>query len=188
MTNRMAGINIPIFSLRTKKSLGVGEFLDLIPLIDWAKESGLKLIQILPINATHNSYPYSILSAFALNPIYLNLQELASDLESEIDSERSKWNTPHLKYKEVYEIKMHFLRRIYKDRGEKDLTSKAFETFLKKHRETLKPYVAFCLKKPKDPYTIKLVDQLCLKEEAKFLFFVQFHLHRQLRKEILLPL
>ena len=74
-----AGVAIPVFSLRSEKSFGVGEFTDLKLLADWAKRAGLKLIQILPINdtsATHtwlDSYPYAAISAFALHPLYLNL-------------------------------------------------------------------------------------------------------------------
>jgi 4-alpha-glucanotransferase len=76
-----AGIAIPVFSLRSKHSFGVGEFTDIKLLVDWAKETGLKLIQILPINDTiatntwMDSYPYAAISAFALHPVYINLQK-----------------------------------------------------------------------------------------------------------------
>ncbi len=80
---RGAGVAIPVFSLRSERSFGVGEFLDLPLLADWACRAGLKLIQILPVNdtsATHawmDSYPYAAISAFALHPLYLNLDRLA---------------------------------------------------------------------------------------------------------------
>ncbi len=54
-----AGVAIPVFSLRSENSFGVGEFTDLKLLADWAKRTGLKLIQILPINdtsATHTCW------------------------------------------------------------------------------------------------------------------------------------
>ena len=79
-----AGVAIPVFSLRSENSFGVGEFADLKLLADWAKRAGLKLIQILPINdtsATHtwlDSYPYAAISAFALHPLYLNLNQLVA--------------------------------------------------------------------------------------------------------------
>ena len=47
-----AGVAVPVFSLRSEKSFGVGEFLDLKPLADWGKQVGLKLIQLLPVNDT----------------------------------------------------------------------------------------------------------------------------------------
>ena len=78
-----AGVSIPVFSLRSKDSLGTGEFSDIRLLVDWAHKTGLKLIQILPVNDTSatgswmDSYPYGAISAFALHPIYLNLEEMA---------------------------------------------------------------------------------------------------------------
>jgi 4-alpha-glucanotransferase len=80
-----AGMAIPVFSLRSEKSFGVGEFADMPLLVDWAKQVGLKMIQLLPINdttATHSwmdSYPYAAISAFALHPMYLNLEKISSD-------------------------------------------------------------------------------------------------------------
>jgi 4-alpha-glucanotransferase len=73
---RGAGVSIPVFSIRTKNGLGVGEFLDIKLLVDWAVKAGFKLIQILPVNDTNarldwrDSYPYSSISVFALHPMY----------------------------------------------------------------------------------------------------------------------
>ncbi|MEO7766465.1 MAG: 4-alpha-glucanotransferase, partial [Ferruginibacter sp.] len=46
------GVAIPVFSLRSGKGFGTGEFSDIKLLVDWAKIAGLKLIQLLPINDT----------------------------------------------------------------------------------------------------------------------------------------
>ena len=57
--------------------------MDLKLLVDWARTVGLKLIQILPINDTiatntwRDSYPYAAISAFALHPMYINLEKVA---------------------------------------------------------------------------------------------------------------
>lgn len=78
---RLAGTSIPVFSLRSKSSEGIGDFLDILPTCDWLKSSGQNILQLLPIYDTNfvdlsdNSYPYSCISSFALNPIYLNLKE-----------------------------------------------------------------------------------------------------------------
>jgi hypothetical protein len=67
------------YSAWSEQSFGIGEFTDLKLLADWAARTGLKLIQILPINDTtatatwRDSYPYAAISAFALHPIYINL-------------------------------------------------------------------------------------------------------------------
>src|SRR6056297_941754 len=74
---RLTGVLVPLSALRSKLSYGVGEIPDLIDLARWAKQCGLDLIQILPINDTGGqSSPYSALSAFALHPIYLRIQDL----------------------------------------------------------------------------------------------------------------
>lgn len=79
------GINLPLFSLHTKNSGGIGEFFDLMPVIDWSKKIGFDLIQILPINDTGpEPSPYSAISAFALNPIHISLSALP-ELESHED-------------------------------------------------------------------------------------------------------
>ena len=78
-----AGVAIPVFSLRSENSFGTGEFTDIKLLVDWARQTGLKLIQLLPVNdttATHtwaDSYPYAAISAFGLHPLFLNLEKVA---------------------------------------------------------------------------------------------------------------
>src|SRR5678815_5820728 len=80
---KAAGVSIPVFSLRSRESFGIGEFTDIRLLADWANETGLKLIQLLPVNDTiatytwKDSYPYAAISAFALHPVYINLQKVA---------------------------------------------------------------------------------------------------------------
>ena len=74
---RRTGVAVPVTALLTKKSLGCGEFLDLIPFADFCAASGLSLIQILPVNDTGTeSSPYSALSAFALHPLYIRISEI----------------------------------------------------------------------------------------------------------------
>ena len=66
---RCAGVAIPTFSVRTEEDFGVGDFFDLMKMVDWAVATGQKFLQILPINdttMTHtwtDSYPYSAASA-----------------------------------------------------------------------------------------------------------------------------
>ena len=195
---RGAGLNIPVFSLRSKKSVGCGEFLDLILLIDWAKEAGLKLIQILPINDTieGDNYPYSILSAFALHPIYINLQALAPELEEEIRPVARELNLPDFDYGRTNYAKKEFLKLIYLFRGEKDLATKSFEAFFEKHKDDLKTYAAFCALRDKfgtsdfrkwgkyKTYSEVLVDEVCEDHPVQFFYFVQYHLHKQIKQVV----
>ncbi|HEX7653783.1 MAG TPA: 4-alpha-glucanotransferase, partial [Verrucomicrobiae bacterium] len=117
-TWRGTGVAIPVFALRTEKSGGVGEFLDLIPLADWGREVGLKLIQLLPVNDTSatgtwkDSYPYAAISVFALHPQYLNLAALATDATSRkwlkaLEPQRQKLNRlKTVDYEAVMKLKL----------------------------------------------------------------------------------
>lgn len=200
MIKRYAGIHIPIFSLRSKRGLGTGEFLDLIPLIDWAKESGLKLIQLLPVNDTsatetaRDASPYSIFSAFALHPLYLNIHAIAPEVDEEIKPIVKTLNLPHLDYHRTYLAKKELLKMIYTFRGEEDLSSKAFEKFFEANKAHLKSYAAFSFLRTKfgtsnfhkwgefSQYSELLVDEICENEPVGFYYFVQFHLHKQLKE------
>ena len=77
---RLAGVSIPVFSLRSEHSYGVGDFGDLRRLVDWVVATGMKVIQLLPVNDTttnhhwSDSCPYNITSFFALHPHYIDLE------------------------------------------------------------------------------------------------------------------
>jgi 4-alpha-glucanotransferase len=72
-----SGICIPLSSLHTKTSCGIGEFSDLIPLIDWCASLHLDVIQLLPLFDTgDDASPYDPISSCALDPVYLKLANL----------------------------------------------------------------------------------------------------------------
>jgi 4-alpha-glucanotransferase len=79
MPPRSAGILIPLFSLRTRASLGRGEILDLAQMIDLALEMGHRAIQILPLDETAPGElsPYSAMSVMAIDPMYISARGLA---------------------------------------------------------------------------------------------------------------
>ncbi|HYV29108.1 MAG TPA: 4-alpha-glucanotransferase, partial [Candidatus Eisenbacteria bacterium] len=150
-----AGVAIPVFSLRSERSFGIGEFTDLKLMADWAKEVGLKLIQILPVNdttASHtkaDSYPYSAISAFALNPVYINLAETVSlenkPLLQELEPERKRLNKLEaLDYEAVAKAKLEFLERVYSSQSEATFASQRYQGFLENNKQWLEPYAAFC--------------------------------------------
>ena len=124
-----AGVAIPVFSLRSKKSFGVGEFNDMKLLVDWAKETGLKLIQILPVNDTIatdtwiDSYPYAAISAFALHPLYINLATVAGKKqEDKIEAIKKKQkqlnDLPDVDYEEVMRFKLATAERVLRSNGQ----------------------------------------------------------------------
>ncbi|MCX8019993.1 MAG: 4-alpha-glucanotransferase [Chitinophagaceae bacterium] len=203
-----AGVAIPVFSLRTKKSFGVGEFSDLKKLADWASRCGFRMIQLLPVNDTSStftwtdSYPYSAISAFALHPIYINLSEVAGNrhtqLMKQLKSRQTELNAlPEVDYESVLHIKIQALRQIYELDGKALLNSDEFKKFFKENKKWLPAYAVFCYLRDRygtadysawgehAEYKKKTVEKMCEPgseeyEAVGFYFFVQYHLHTQL--------
>lgn len=130
------GINVPLFSLHSRDSCGIGEFLDLIPLIDWCRSIHFDMIQLLPLNDTGlDASPYNALSAFALNPIYLSLSSLPGierhpELAEQI-AHLSKLNhTQHISYSMVREGKEAFLRLYYTKERKNIINTDSYRHFL----------------------------------------------------------
>src|SRR4030095_10495304 len=149
-----AGIAIPVFSLRSKSSFGVGEFNDLRLLADWAKQAGLKLIQILPVNDTIatktwvDSYPYAAISAFALHPIYINLAAVSGkkygDKLTPLKKKQAVLNELScIDYEEVLMLKMPSLRELFELLGTECFESGDYKEFFESNRHWLVPYAAF---------------------------------------------
>src|SRR5258708_26895590 len=78
MLPRSAGILIPLFSIRTRDSLGRGEILDLVPMIDFALSMGHRVIQLLPLDETgpDDLSPSSAMSVIAIDPMYISISGL----------------------------------------------------------------------------------------------------------------
>lgn len=155
----IAGTAVPIFSLRSEGSQGVGDFGDLITLIDWCVRTGQQAVQILPINDTTktdtaaDSYPYSSISIFALHPMYADLRQLPqvkSKKGGEILQKLSEANLlPSLDYPLVNSLKLEYLRLLFKQGGKQGgkqaLRSKDYKGFLSANADWLIPYAAFCV-------------------------------------------
>ena len=132
-----AGVAIPVFSLRTQSSFGVGEFTDLIKMVDWAEQVGLKMIQLLPVNDTtatntsKDSYPYAAISAFALHPLYLNLSKIVNKTQvkqlQQLEKERLQLNAlTTVDYASVIQLKFNFAKKVYKANGKELLQQSSF--------------------------------------------------------------
>lgn len=204
-----AGVAIPVFSLRSKKSFGVGEFADLKLLVDWAKEVNLKLIQILPINDTiatgtwMDSYPYAAISAFALHPIYINLATVAGEKEEEkinaLKKKQKQLNELHeVDYEEVVRFKLAMLKELYEVIGKETFESSDYTDFFEQNKHWLQPYAVFCYFRDKygtshfqewktnSVYNKEEVEKLlssrsAARKEIDFYYYVQYHLHAQLK-------
>eukprot|EP01101_Sappina_pedata_P000925 TRINITY_DN11063_c0_g1_i1.p1 TRINITY_DN11063_c0_g1~~TRINITY_DN11063_c0_g1_i1.p1 ORF type:complete len:937 (-),score=356.19 TRINITY_DN11063_c0_g1_i1:3-2813(-) len=200
-----AGLAVPVFSLRTQNSLGVGEFTDIPLLVDWALSAGLSLVQILPINSTvihkcwWDSYPYSSLSVFALHPIYINIEKLdppKSVLEI-IAENKKELNKGFLDYERVLSLKTELLKTTFATKKAEFLKSAEFAAFLQENEDWLPAYALFCHFRdtygtsnfnnwPKyDKITESEIKELTKTSVAHydtiaFEYYVQFHLSKQL--------
>ncbi len=153
---RFAGCAVPVFSLRSEKSHGVGDFKDIRLLADWAKATGQSIIQLLPINDTtaflswKDSYPYNCISTQALHPLYINLDELGKlkdkRLHKELTAEGKRLNAlQYLDYTAVWESKMRYCRAKFEEEKEMGIKEREFEEFCRSNREWLYPYAIFSL-------------------------------------------
>lgn len=205
-----AGVAIPVFSLRSKKGFGTGEFTDIKLLVDWAKQAGLKLLQFLPVNdttATHSakdSYPYAAISAFALHPIYINLEAVAgaqnSSLLKSLNKKRKSLDAQaNLDYDAVMKFKLSALKEIYAAKKDSFLSDINYFDFFDVNREWLVPYAAYCFLRDKNQtadftkwrsnkiYNESAVQKLVSPsqphyDEIAFHYFVQYYLHLQLKE------
>jgi 4-alpha-glucanotransferase len=77
-TGRHAGVLVPLFSIASRRSWGIGEIPDLVPFGRWLRDAGLDFVQLLPMNEMQEgqSSPYSALSAMAIDPIYISLEDV----------------------------------------------------------------------------------------------------------------
>jgi 4-alpha-glucanotransferase len=142
------GVVVPLFSLRSKESVGIGEFLDLIPFAHWAKKCEMDLIQLLPVNDTgEESSPYSARSAFALNPVYIRLQEVAGAKEILGNGPREQnekfMSGPRIPYLEVLRYKRHALREIFDKTRDEIIATDNFKKWIGKN-SWVEHYAEFC--------------------------------------------
>ncbi|MCO6496447.1 MAG: 4-alpha-glucanotransferase [Chitinophagaceae bacterium] len=205
---RGAGVNIPVFSLRSKKSFGTGEFSDLKYLIDWAYETGIKMIQLLPVNDTSahfnkaDSYPYAAVSSFALHPLYINLEKVASKENAGIikalkKKQKQLNELPQVDYEEVMQFKMYALRELFDLQKDTLKEDTVFNDFVEQNQHWLMPYAAYSTLKKKyntpdfntwqthsvyDAVSVKRMGNpgRPLYNEILFYYFIQYHLHLQL--------
>lgn len=152
---KAAGVVIPVFSLRSQKSQGIGDFGDLHMLVDWARATGMMVIQLLPIYDTTQTgtwtdcYPYNAISIYALHPIYIDLSQLSrindETFMHEYEQERETLNNlPQVDYERTLNMKIGYLRRLYAQEGGAVLSSASCRDFIRHNEEWLVNYSVFC--------------------------------------------
>ncbi len=152
---RAAGTVVPVFSLRSEGSYGVGDFGDLHLMVDWVAKTGQKVLQLLPVNDSTvdykwtDSYPYNSISIYALHPQYADFRQLPQ-LKNEAERKRheamrTELNAlPAIDYERMIAAKMDYLRQLYAQEGQTAMRTKAFKDFFARNAHWLVPYAAFC--------------------------------------------
>ena len=207
---KLAGTLVPVFSLRTRKSAGIGDFGDLKAMIDFVASTGQKVLQLLPVNdttITHtwtDSYPYSCISVFAIHPQYANLHALPelkdAKARAEAEKTRAELNAlDKIDYEKVNDFKINYLRQIFNQEGEKMMKTAEYKAFFQDTKQWLVPYAQYSYLRDKNgtaDFNLWPDHQVWDEAERKaltdpktaayknvaFFYFVQFVLDRQMQE------
>ena len=202
------GVAIPVFSLRSEEGFGIGEFNDLKKMVDWAKKTGQRMIQTLPINDTilyhtnYDSYPYNAVSVYALHPIYLHLDKLGKlkdkKLKAYFDAQKKELNEKTFSdYENVIKVKWEFFKAIFPQESPAVFASDDYKNFFETNKEWLVPYAAFSYLRDLNGTpefgkwaTYSLYNKADIEAfsapttehypEIALFYFLQYHLHKQL--------
>ena len=193
-----AGTVIPIFSLRSEGSFGVGDFGDLKKMVDWADKTNQRILQVLPINDTNmtgcwqDSYPYNAISIYALHPQYTDFRQLPTIKD---EAKRAAFETlrlelnalPQIDYERMFKAKMDYLRELFAQEWKKVKATKDYKQFFDGNKEWLVPYAQFCVNRDKYgtavfsewPEEVKNQKPKA-NSEQEFWYYVQYNLDRQM--------
>jgi 4-alpha-glucanotransferase len=156
----------------------VGDFGDLRRFVDWVAMTGMKVVQLLPVNDTtqnhdwQDSYPYNIISVFALHPHYLDLEAAgllrSKDKMTQFRRRQQELNLlSYSDYVSVDRVKHEYVELLFEEQGKTVTNSKEYKAFVEANEEWLKPYATWLNDKDQQP--------------SDLTYYLQYLLHRQLK-------
>jgi 4-alpha-glucanotransferase len=192
---------VPLFSLFSQNSVGIGEIPDLKLMIDWCNKTGLTILQLLPLNDVGDDFaPYSSVSTFAVDPMYLSIQNLKnietgkykSGIAKIKKSARSVFGRVNYKVKK---LKLELLWDIYKQTPSENIPE--FKFYQQQNEYWLKDYALFKVIKElakgadwkdwnenlrnREPEALREIE-INNSEKLSFHFWLQWQLYEQLKE------
>ena len=159
LARRSNGILLPLAAMKTEQDWGVGDFTSLCQWVRFLGGLVAKIVQILPIQETApgQTCPYSALSAFAVDPVYIDVsavrevklspraQEEINNLQGDIAAWRLYHRAP---FKAVKDAKLKVLWQAYQFFLENEMArgtaqAQAFEAYRSAKAQWLRPYSIF---------------------------------------------
>ncbi|MCL2723905.1 MAG: 4-alpha-glucanotransferase [Polyangiaceae bacterium] len=157
---RVSGVTIPLFSIRTRADWGIGQITDLPVCAEWLMHAGQRLLQVLPANELTDgeTSPYGALSAFAIDPIYINVEQvpdldeaararvLGSEGHAELERVR---NGARVDYRAVRALKKRVLAEAFQrfrttGLARDDSRARTFRAFIEKESTWLCDHALYC--------------------------------------------
>jgi 4-alpha-glucanotransferase len=155
---RHAGVLVPLFSIPSERSWGIGEIGDLAAFAGWVRAAGHDLIQLLPVTevAAGETSPYSAMTAMAIDPVYISIADVpefqaiggeataSPPARYSIDVVR---RAPRIRYDAVRALKRDALRAAFEQIVEggrlEAERADAFDAFVARERWWLDDYARF---------------------------------------------
>ncbi len=162
---RAAGIAVSLYSLRSERNWGCGDFADLYKLIDWAATDlragfiGLNPLHAIPNRQPYNTSPYLPVCSFYRNPLYLDIERIEDFAKSArahriFESAKIQARTAALRaaeyveYEPVYRLKMRFLkllfRRFVREMRANTPRATEFRTYIQGEGDLLDRFAVYC--------------------------------------------
>lgn len=157
LKKKRAGVLLPLFSMRSSSDWGCGDMASLKEWIEYLSTYGVSILQILPIHETepNQTCPYSALSAYAIDPIYISIKDVpdadcaeVKEIIKQFEDDISFWRgESKVHYKFIKAAKYKVLWAAYEQflKNEKAKATRRYEDFLTFHQTHANWLVPYCI-------------------------------------------